>query len=130
MEKCDLVIGASTHYYERYIHPSYGETSGALCLNSSAVPRGTPNGYIECFVFDTPPRLVTIFQDCDNQTLPMLRYGRVSHAVRWTTYWSYVKRIGQVSDSISWMSSSNDWDAFPSTVESPEDAFHEGWNLM
>lgn len=130
MEKCDLVLAGTSHRYERYIHPGYGETGGALCLNTGSVTMGTVDGYIECFVFDDPPRLVTIYHDCDSYASPQLRVGTVSHPVNWTTYWAYVKRLGQVAGSVSWMTTSDDWDAFPAHAASPEGAFGTGWNLM
>jgi len=54
MDKCDIVLAATTHHYGRQTLPGY-ETSGALCVNTgsvnypSQVARG---GYLEVHVFD------------------------------------------------------------------------------
>jgi len=87
MEKADLVLSASSHYYQRIVPPGYGYT-GALCLNTGSITYPSldcPYGYLEVHVLGNPTRIVTQYQDArrENRTL---RCGR----------FSYVKEIGGV----------------------------------
>lgn len=126
MQKCDLAIAASTHRYQRYIHPSYGVSGGCLCLNSGCISGSAPdNMYIQCFVFDNPARLVTVRQRIDDAAAPQLRTDVFNGA-----YSSYVKLVGQLSNSISWVDSADSWDSQPAGAASPEGTFLSGWNLV
>lgn len=126
MQKCDIVLAGHTHRYQRYIHPSYGETGGALCLNTGCVTGGDPDDcYLECFVFDNPPRVVVARQRIDDCATPQLRIDSFNNA--WS---SYVKKLGQVANSISWINSNDGWDTLPAGVSSPEGSFNTGWNLI
>lgn len=53
MDKCDVVLSATTHYYGRQVLGGY-ETSGALCVNAGSVnypAQGPGGGYIQVSVF-------------------------------------------------------------------------------
>ena len=51
MEKCDLVLSATTHVYGRLVVPGY-ELHGALCLNTGSVNYAGPSGgYIQVRVY-------------------------------------------------------------------------------
>lgn len=126
MQKCDIVLAGHTHRYQRYIHPSYGEMGGALCLNTACVTGSDPDDcYVECFVFDNPPRVVPARQRIDDCATPQLRTD--SHNSAWS---SYVKKLGQVASSVSWINSNDGWDSFPAGASSPAGALSTGWNLM
>ena len=127
MEKCDLVIAADTHAYQRRIHANYGATAGALCLNDGRITGQDTNGdgYIECFMFDNPPRVVTNYHDIANHVTPQLRTDTLNGA-----YCAYIKKVGQVANSVDWIDSTNDWDAFPAVAASLSGTLNGGWNLF
>lgn len=60
MEKADLVLSATTHFFERYQVEGY-ENSGALCINTGSItyPRAyCPSGYVQVHVLSEPQALV------------------------------------------------------------------------
>jgi hypothetical protein len=60
MEKCDLVLSATTHFFERNIVPGY-EDSGALVINTGSVnypAKYCPGGYVDVHVLENPKRLI------------------------------------------------------------------------
>jgi predicted phosphodiesterase len=56
LEKCDLVLSATTHYFMRKVVPGY-EINGALLINTGSITNpigGNPPGYVQVTVFDNP----------------------------------------------------------------------------
>ncbi len=76
MKKCDLVLSATTHYFERIAFRGY-EHGGALALNTGSItwPRGCPPGYIQVHVLEDPPRLVARYVRADREQRTLERYG-------------------------------------------------------
>ncbi len=76
MERCDLILSATTHYFERIVLPGY-EHDGALVLNTGSItwPRGCPPGYIRVHVLDNPTRLVAQYIRADRDERELVRYG-------------------------------------------------------
>jgi len=65
MTKCDLVLSATTHFFERKIIPGY-EEKGALLINTGSVtyPNSySPYGYIQVHVLENPLSLVVQYID-------------------------------------------------------------------
>ena len=130
METADFCIAGTSHKYERYVHPDYGETGGALNLNAGDMSVEYPVGYLQCFVYDDPPRVLTAYQISKEQGRPILRPGgRLPEHVRWPTNWGYLKLIGQVANSVICMNTQDDYDIVPARAASAEDAFGPGWHL-
>ena len=131
METADFCFAGTSHCYERYIDPTYGDTDGALNLNAGNIIGRSPVGYVQCFVYDDPPRVATIWEDSGGTYgRPHLPTGERDPAdVRWTTYYGYLKVLDQVDDSISWMYTHDDYDVLPAGAASAEDAFGPGWHL-
>jgi len=73
LERCDLVLSATTHHYGRYVVPGY-ETHGALCLNTGSVnypTAGLPGGYIQVHVYGTTGQMVVQYINVEReQRLP------------------------------------------------------------
>ncbi len=73
LDKCDLVLSATTHAYGRYAVPGY-ETHGALCLNTGSVCYslgGTKGGYIEVHVYGATGQMVVQYVNVEvGQRLP------------------------------------------------------------
>ncbi|MCD6328219.1 5'-nucleotidase C-terminal domain-containing protein [bacterium] len=60
MDKCDLVLSATTHFFERKIIPEY-ENSGPLFINTGSITypsRYCPPGYVHVHVLENPTRLI------------------------------------------------------------------------
>jgi len=130
MDTADYCFAGTSHNYERYVHPTYGETNGALCLNSGCITGSDCRGFIQCFAFDDPPRVISIFQHSGEQASPQLKIGTKSDA-RWITKWAYEKIIGQSTGGVSWFEWPMDlYDAYPAGAASPDGAFGPGWNLI
>lgn len=76
MEKCDLVLSATTHFWERKIVHGY-EYDGALVLNTGSItyPRNCPYGYIQVHVLENPQRLVAQYIDAGRETRELSKIG-------------------------------------------------------
>jgi len=81
-EKCDLMLSATTHHFERKKLSEYGNR-GALMLNTGSVTYpdsdivGSVPGYIQVHVLDNPLRLDVKYLnvDLDDRTLPGGEYA-------------------------------------------------------
>ena len=71
MDKCDLVLSATTHNYSRQIIEGY-EDAGALCLNTGSVcyARDANQGYIQVHVFANGQMLVQYISATSDERLP------------------------------------------------------------
>jgi len=83
MEKADLVLSATTHYFMRVPVLGYGD-HGALCLNTGSItnPRFfSPPGYVQVHVLANPTRLVAqyILTDRDKRELQPSLYAWLKH---------------------------------------------------
>jgi hypothetical protein len=79
MEKADLILSATTHYFTRIIPRGYAYRGG-LCLNTGSITHpsgGSDPGYLQVHVLENPLRLVVHYHDASsNQRTP--RCGRFS----------------------------------------------------
>ncbi|MCK4576369.1 hypothetical protein KAU34_08175, partial [candidate division WOR-3 bacterium] len=67
MDKCDLVLSATTHFWERKEIPGY-EESGPLIVNTGSITypsRYCPYGYVEVHVFHNPFSIVVQYINAD-----------------------------------------------------------------
>jgi len=73
LDKCDLVLSATTHAYGRFVVPGY-ETHDALCLNTGSVnypAGGRPGGYIQVHVYGATGQMVVQYVNVERgQRLP------------------------------------------------------------
>jgi len=79
MDKCDLVLSATTHYFERIMLPGY-ENSRVLFINTGSItfPRNCPFGYVEVHVIENPLRLVVQYIDAGFEKRKLQRYRAFS----------------------------------------------------
>ena len=71
LEKCDLVLSATTHFFERQIIPDY-EKKGPLFINTGSITHPTkysPFGFVQIHVLSYPAMLVVQYLDAANDTL-------------------------------------------------------------
>ena len=67
MRKCDLVLSATTHFFERKIIQGF-EESGPLFINTGSITypnRYSPYGYVQVHVMENPFSLVVQYIDAD-----------------------------------------------------------------
>jgi len=67
MDKCDLVLSATTHFWERKAIPGY-EDSGPLFINTGSITypsRNSPYGYVQVHVIRKPLSLVVQYINAD-----------------------------------------------------------------
>ena len=71
MEKCDLVLSATTHKFERKVIPEY-QNSGALVINTGSVNYPRPfshGGYVHVSVLESPFSLIIQYIDTDKHNV-------------------------------------------------------------
>jgi predicted phosphodiesterase len=90
LEKADLVLSATTHFFKRIIPENSSENS-ALCINTGSItyPFGyCPKGYVEVHVMDNPKAIVVQYinanrekRELENYDFSLIKYldGKVSH---------------------------------------------------
>lgn len=67
MDKCDLVLSATTHFFERKVIPGY-EDSGPLLINTGSITYPSsycPYGYVQVHVLRKPLSLVVQYINAD-----------------------------------------------------------------
>ena len=93
-EKCDLMLSATTHHFERKKLSEYGDR-GALMINTGSVTypdsdiKGSLPGYVQVHVLENPLRLDVkyINVDLENRAMPSREYAytkTVGGATRYT----------------------------------------------
>ncbi len=85
MRMCDLVLSATTHFFERKVIPGY-EDSGPLFINTGSITypsRYCPPGYFHIHILESPTRLV-------------LQYVNASRSKREVQHgeYAFIKEIG------------------------------------
>jgi len=86
MDKCDLVLSATTHFFERMVLDDY-ETDGPLIINTGSITYASsycPNGYIQVHVLEKPLALVVQYYDASHDRREM----------RHSEY-AYIKLVGR-----------------------------------
>ncbi len=82
MEKCDLVLSATTHYFQRKKLPDY-KNSGALLINTGSVNYPLPlshGGYVHVSVLENPLSLIVQYINVEDEDEMVLQDTR--HAIR------------------------------------------------
>lgn len=74
MNKCDLLLSGTTHYFERRVPTGY-ENRGALVINAGSVNRarfGSHNGFVKVHVMQNPFALVVQYVNTDNYNIELM----------------------------------------------------------
>ncbi len=97
LDKADLILGATTHHYQRYIFKDAGADSGAIAFNTGAVGNSAVNGFLQVHVMKNPTRFVIQYQITDKSSRKLQKEaflkiinGRIS-PVNWTTFFKSEK---------------------------------------
>ncbi|MCK4358493.1 MAG: hypothetical protein KAW92_07085, partial [Candidatus Cloacimonetes bacterium] len=73
MEKADLVLSATTHFFERFEYEGY-ENHNALCINTGSITYPNywcPGGYVQVHVLKKPFALVVQYINADRAEIEM-----------------------------------------------------------
>ncbi len=79
MEKCDLVLSATTHFFGRRVLKGYEQT-GALVINTGSITHpfgGSPAGYVEVHVLENPLALVVQYVNAKKTKRELQNHGLV-----------------------------------------------------
>jgi hypothetical protein len=93
IKKADLLLGATTHVYKRYIISDNENAKEALALNTGAVANSRISGYLEVHILKKPMRIIVQYQLTDNNTRELQKKG-----------YAYEKLINGKIKSIDWNS--------------------------
>ena len=67
LSKADLILGATSHRYERYHFLSEAGNTGALALNTGSVGNSSDNGFLQVHVLKNPTRFIVQYQRTINE---------------------------------------------------------------
>ena len=76
MEKADLVLSATTHFFERFEYEGY-ENHSALCINTGSITYPNywcPGGYVQVHVLKKPFALVVQYINADRAEIEMQNF--------------------------------------------------------
>lgn len=68
MHKADLILGATTHRFQRYHFLGKDVNKSAIGLNTGAVGNSTDSGFIQIHVLKNPTRMIIQYQKTKNET--------------------------------------------------------------
>ncbi len=68
LSKADLILGATTHWYKRYIFSRGNPDSGALAFNTGAVGNSGDSGFLHIHVLKNPTRIIVQYQQTKNSS--------------------------------------------------------------
>ena len=94
MNKADLILGATTHMFQRYHFLGKGVDTGAASFNTGAVGNSLVSGFLQVHVLKNPTRMVVQYQMThkDNRQLQDKEYafekvinGKIT-AIDWANY--------------------------------------------
>lgn len=91
IKKADLLLGATTHRYERYILSDDKNDKIALALNTGAIANSHKSGYLEVHVLKNPMRLIVQYQLTKNDSRALQKEG-----------FAFQKRINGKVTQINW----------------------------
>lgn len=98
LDKADLILGATTHRYQRYDFSDYDNEKGAIAFNTGAVGNSGENGFIQVHVLEYPTRMIIQYQTTKNDNRELQNNG-----------YAYEKIInGRIKEI--------DWDAFEANL--------------
>ena len=98
MNKCDLVLSASTHHFECKFLSGYKD-KGALLINTGSItePDNSPHGYVEIHVIEEPLRLIVQYIDA----------GKSDRMLQMQKGFAFMKIIGGTVSELSFNSTVN-----------------------
>ncbi len=74
-KKADLLLGATTHKYKRYIISKDPKAKVSLALNTGAIANSAKSGYLEVHVLKNPWRLIVQYQLTKNNSRELQKKG-------------------------------------------------------
>ena len=75
MNKADLILGATTHIFERYHFLGMDVDTGAIALNTGAVGNSPVSGFIQIHVLKNPTRMIVQYQHTQNELRELNKKG-------------------------------------------------------
>jgi len=75
--KADLILGATTHRYQRYEFSDHDNGKGALMLNTGAVGNSGESGFLQIHVLQYPTRMIIQYQTTKNDSRELQKNGFV-----------------------------------------------------
>lgn len=93
LSKADLILGATTHRYERYYFSNKNVENGAIAFNSGSVGNGVDNGFLQVHVLKDPTRMIIQYQRTKNDSRELQKDG-----------FAYEKIINGKISKIDWSS--------------------------
>ena len=67
MNKADLILGATSHRYQRYFFLDEDVQTGAIAFNTGAVGNSGDNGFLQIHVLKYPTRMIIQYQRTKNE---------------------------------------------------------------
>ena len=67
LNKADLILGATSHKYERYHFLDSTVNTGAIAFNTGAVGNSSDNGFLQVHVLKNPTRMIVQYQRTKNE---------------------------------------------------------------
>ncbi len=68
MNKADLILGATTHSFQRYHFLGEDVDTGAISFNTGAVGNSIDNGFLQVHVIKNPTRMIVQYQRTANES--------------------------------------------------------------
>ena len=102
MDKADLILGATTHRYQRYYFLDGDVQTGAIAFNTGAVGNSGDNGFLQIHVLKYPTRMIIQYQRTKNDSRELQESG-----------FAYEKIINGKISEIDWNTftlESSNWD--------------------
>jgi len=93
LKKADIILGATTHRYERYYLSDKNINTGAIAFNTGAVGNSGDNGFLQIHILKNPTRMIIQYQRTKNETRELQKDG-----------FSYEKIINGKIRKIDWSS--------------------------
>ena len=68
LNKADLILGATSHRYQRYYFLGEDVDTGAIAFNTGAVGNSFESGFIQVHVLKSPTRMIIQYQKTNNES--------------------------------------------------------------
>jgi len=132
LNKADLILGATSHRYQRYYFLGDSVNTGAIAFNTGAVGNSADNGFLQVHVLKYPTRIIVQYQRTKNEVRKLQDRGFAFEKIingeikeiDWSTYKGDVSKwngpIPQVSEQLNNIASK--FDKFDVIVEPDKDA--------
>ena len=94
LSKADIILGATTHRYERYYLSDKNIDTGAIAFNTGAVGNSRDNGFLQIHVLKNPTRMIIQYQRTKNDSRelqkPKFAYEKIINGkirkIDWSTF--------------------------------------------